>query len=88
MLPIHTAAILPEEAEEFKNWLKNSRGPFSKVCDYMQKTLHIRKQEILSSNFNSILDEWPRLFDTEGAVSWEMDIYLNLNLNHFYIKPI
>lgn len=69
--------ISAEEEEELKNWLKNSRGPFSKVCDYMQKTFQLRRQDILSSDMETICSEWPRLFDAEGVVRYFNEVMLN-----------
>lgn len=55
-----------------KEWLKNNKAPPQKVFDYLNKTSKLRRVEILKCRnqvFTAVIDDWPRLFDTPGAVS-------------------
>jgi len=53
-----------------KEELKFSHHPRPVVTDLMSRTFNLRRKEIddMSGNLAQILQDWPRLTDTEGTV--------------------
>lgn len=56
-----------------KEWLKNHTEPATTVKTYMEKTVLNRAKWIRANSelpIKEVMDEYPRLFDTPGMVSF------------------
>ena len=66
----YTDEIGEEEVNSIKEWLKSNRGPPSKVFEKLNQSAAARLKNTRSGvAFSEIVDNWPRLFDVDGAVS-------------------
>ena len=76
-----------EDHQGMKEWLKNHTEPTTKVKKFMEKTVINRAKWIRENKdlpIQSVITEYPRLFDTPGMVSFGWNIVYVL----FYIMSI